>query len=152
MDAKTADKQIKPVNVWMDGHHIGVANQIITNSTGDYYGEDGEYLADNGEYIPVGGKGVLVNIDPTRLTREQASALVGEEYVDKVERMNCEYYSHDEIDKSQVWSVGIYIEGLQASLTIYYKPIKDAEFDRIHEMFGDDLSNIDWEIDYYEVV
>ena len=58
MSKKPETKSIKPVDVYVDGYHIGQANQIITNETGEYYAEDGEYLQDNGEYIPVGGKGV----------------------------------------------------------------------------------------------
>jgi hypothetical protein len=53
-------RKIEPVDVWMDGQHIGQANQIITNQTGEYYGENGEYLQDNGEYVPVRGNGVEV--------------------------------------------------------------------------------------------
>lgn len=49
---------ISPIDVYLDGEYIGQANQIITNQTGSYYGQDGEYLQDNGEYIPVDGKGV----------------------------------------------------------------------------------------------
>lgn len=53
-------ENIQPVDVSLDGEEIGQANQIITNETGSYYGQDGEYLQDNGEYIPVNGYGVEV--------------------------------------------------------------------------------------------
>lgn len=51
-------KSIEAVEVYLNGELIGTADQIITNSTGSYYGTEDEYLQDNGDYIPVDGYGV----------------------------------------------------------------------------------------------
>jgi len=90
------------------------------------------------------------------LTREQAVAQVGESAVAKVDAENCEFTNRvgfngsvqgdDEVE----FSASVACEdkdGYEVSLVAYY--YQDAD---VVDENGEDLSNLDWEIEGYEVI
>ena len=86
------------------------------------------------------------------LSRDQAVAIVGEESVAKVERENCEASSrlmpdHDDRVEfvASIWCQDS--DGEKCSLRAYYYPTQQELDDT-----GDDLSNVNWEIEGYEVI
>ena len=101
----------------------------------------------------------------TRLTREEAIQLVGEGWVDAVERLNCEptgrAYPHE--DGEIEWAASVKIasyEGLTDKqierlpvggctlMAVYYTTREDSE---LVEENGGDWSGIDWTPDHYEI-
>lgn len=85
------------------------------------------------------------------LTREQAVALVGEDAVSKVEKINCEPTSRLQCDGDTDVEFAASVRavsnetGVDVHVTAYYYQAAEAVTD------CDDLSNLDWEIEGFEV-
>ena len=101
----------------------------------------------------------------TKLTREEAVELIGESWVDEVERLNCEptsrVYPHK--DGEIEWMASIEIDGYDGLseaqierlpvggctlMAVYYTTREDSE---LVEENGGDWSGIDWTPDHYEL-
>lgn len=86
--------------------------------------------------------------------REEAVKEVGIENVNAVERENCEWLqgggqAMGENDTVQTWTARhVCAEGLEI-VAVYY--VSDAEFVDNHGNQIEDLSNINWKIDHYEI-
>ena len=85
------------------------------------------------------------------LTREQAAAIVGEEYVAAVDALNCEPTSRLQCDGDTRVEFAAAVrckdkDGVSCTLTAYYYQDSDAI-----NSAGDDLSILDWVIEGYEV-
>lgn len=93
----------------------------------------------------------MSKINTDCLTRSQAVAIVGEAAVDRVDAENCELTNRNGGDRWDLleWAAVISTtdqNGISVHLyAMYYTT--EAEV----EAAGDDLSNIDWEIDHYRV-
>lgn len=86
------------------------------------------------------------------LTREQAVAIVGEQAVAKVEAESCDFTNRlmDDNDDRVEFSAGVLAtdkDGQECTLLAYYYPTQAAL-----DAAGDDLSNVDWVIEGYEVI
>jgi hypothetical protein len=91
----------------------------------------------------------------SKLTRQQAVAIVGEAAVAKAEAANCEptggvgYNGACQGDDEIEWSAGVSAtdrDGIECTVMVYYYTSQDAI-----DSAGDDLSNVDWVIDGYVV-
>ena len=86
------------------------------------------------------------------LTREQAVAIAGEQLVTKVESKNCQPTGRLMTDNSDLVEFLASVnfddaDGNDRVLTAYYYPTQE-QLDNA----GDDLSNVDWVIEGYEIV
>jgi len=86
------------------------------------------------------------------LTREQAVAIVGEAAAAKVDAGNCDFTNRlmDDNDDRVEFSASVRCEdkdGTECTVIAYYYPTQQELDDA-----GDDLSNVSWEIEGYEVV
>lgn len=84
------------------------------------------------------------------LTREQAIEAAGLEAVEKVEAMNCDFNNRVQTDGDTAVEFEACVdfidsEGAERSLTAYYYQ-EQEELDEV-----EDMGNLDWEIEGYEI-
>lgn len=88
------------------------------------------------------------------LTRDEAIALLGTAAIGALERENCEPTSRlmPEPNTTQEWvsKIGIKLGDYDISLLAYYYPENSDFFGDDGELI-EDLSNINWQIDHYEI-
>lgn len=83
-------------------------------------------------------------------TREQAIAMVGIKLVEKLESLDCDFTNRvmGDPDESVEFSASVRFvdsEGIGRTLTAYYYQFQE-DLDGV-----EDLSNLDWEIEGYEI-
>lgn len=85
------------------------------------------------------------------LTKEQAMEIVGGDAVKRIEKVNCDYTNRVQTDGDDAVEFSAFVkcedkDGTPCTLLAYY--YQDAE-----DLEGvEDLSDLDWEINGYEVV
>jgi hypothetical protein len=87
-----------------------------------------------------------------KLTRDQAVEIVGEAAVAKVEATNCDFTNRlmPNCDDIVEFAAAVRCEdndGMECTLIAYYYPTQEELDDA-----GDDLGNVPWEIEGYEVI